>query len=298
VAPWVQAHSLDYELTLPRIGTLSLVAAYAYAKAADNGVASGNGQTVQVSPRFTRQVVASPLQLSIQVGYDFKTIDNALLYGGTSFGNAGSRVSQFMLALLANQSDGWGSTGATWTVFASPGNMMQGNDDVSFRSLSIAARARYLYTRLDITRAMTLPMNFTWVARASVQEASNGLLPTEQMTAGGESSVRGYPTYTARGDAGVLVSNELRLPGFSPGTLSGFDWNDHIEPFLFIDYGSVHARDRSTIVDGTLTSFGPGVRIDIGHHIALEADIGGQIRTNGGRHYPGQFFDFAVGVRY
>jgi hemolysin activation/secretion protein len=298
VAPWVQAHSLDYELTLPRLGTVSLVAAYAYAKAAEDGVASGNGQTVQVSPRFTRQIATAPLQLSIQAGYDFKTIDNSLLFGGTSAGNTDSHISQFVFALLANRADDWGSTGATWAVFASPGGMMGGNDDASFRSLSIAARARYVYTRLDLTRATTLPLNLVWVIRGSAQEASAGLLPTEQLSAGGPASVRGYPTYTARGDAGVLLSNELRFPAISVGKLSGFGWNDQIEPFLFIDYGSVHARDQTTVVDGTLTSFGPGIRFDIDHHIDLEADLGGQIRTNGSRHYPGQFFDVAATMRY
>ncbi|HEY8289119.1 MAG TPA: hypothetical protein VIG49_07615, partial [Acetobacteraceae bacterium] len=81
------------------------------------------------------------------------------------------------------------------------------------------------------------------------------------------------------------------LPAF------GTRWTLQVSPFLFVDYGVVHARDKATALDGTLTSVGPGVRVGLGRQADLVVDMGEQIRF-AGRSYPGQFFDVSVTVRY
>ncbi len=298
-APVQLGHSVDYEVRWGDAGTVSVLAGYAFARVPGYGGASATGATIQASPRFTRPLIdAHDMHLWLQIGYDFKSVDNDLLYGGSAATRSTGRISQFTLALLAARPDDWGVSDATFSLFASPGGMMVGNDDSSFRTLSSAARARYGYVRLDLTRSTTLPFGLDWVVHGSGQLAGTGLLPSEQINAGGPGSVRGYPAYALRGDAGVLLSNELRLPELRPLSPTGQTLDLRVTPYVFIDYGAVHARDKATALDGTLTSFGPGARIGLDRYVDLVLDLGVQLRVQSGRRYPGQFFDVAVTVRY
>lgn len=298
-APMLQAHSIGYQVKMGDIGTASVLAGYAFARVTGDSMTSANGKAIQASPRFTRDMIdTTDFHFSLQAGYDFKLIDNNILYGGSSPTRSSSRISQFTLALLATRPDDWGVSDATVSFYASPGGMMAGNDDASFRDLSAASRARYAYGRVDLTRSNALPFGLNWIVHGSGQMADTGLLPSEQISAGGLGSVRGYPAYTLRGDAGVLLSNEIRLTELHPLPPIGQASDLRLTPYVFIDYGAVHARDKVTALDGTLTSFGPGVRTGLGSFVDLVLDLGAQLRVQSGHRYPGQFFDVAVTVRY
>jgi hemolysin activation/secretion protein len=113
-------------------------------------------------------------------------------------------------------------------------------------------------------------------------------------------TVRGYPASSVRGDAGIMLSNELRFSADGVGRFLGHDFGDRFQPYLFIDYAAVSARQAAGLPasDGTLTSFGPGVRIELDRYATLEFDLGGQLRVGGDRRYPGQFFNVSINLRY
>ena len=121
-----------------------------------------------------------------------------------------------------------------------------------------------------------------------------------QLNAGGFATVRGYPASTIRGDTGILLSNELRWSAGSLSSLLGHDLGDRLQPFLFFDYAEVKARraEGQAAPDGTLASYGPGVRFNVDRYLQLTLDAGGQIRMAGARHYPAQFFDISVTFQY
>jgi hemolysin activation/secretion protein len=95
-----------------------------------------------------------------------------------------------------------------------------------------------------------------------------------------------------------MVSNEFRFPGGSVSALLGHDIGDRLQPFLFLDYAAVTARRAvgETPVDGTLTSVGPGIRIEIDRYATVGFDAGQQIRS--GKTYPAQFLDVSLLLRY
>jgi len=299
--PSLVTHSVTYSLNFPRVGQFSMLGSYSMSRPpVDNFVAS-HGLSTQVSPRFSREVLTGDtFHVSLRGGYDYKSTNNNLAFGGTTITQSAAVTSQFELAALLSQNDTLGRTDGTVSVVASPGRMWASNDDASFRGLSPAARARYSYVRVDGTRTTNLTKQLTLWTHAVAQATKNGLLPGEQLNAGGIGTVRGYPTSAVRGDTGFMLSNELRWAAGGLSGLLGHDIGDRFQPFVFVDYAEVKARRAAgqAAPDGTLTSFGPGVRFNMDRYLQLTLDAGAQVRVEGGRHYPAQFFDISIGVQY
>jgi hemolysin activation/secretion protein len=122
------------------------------------------------------------------------------------------------------------------------------------------------------------------VNKATVQWASTNLLPSEQIGAGGYSTVRGYDEYEASGDEGYLVNAEVRTPAFSIGNLFGLKKaTDRLQALVFTDYGSVW---KKKIVFGEdphqdLWSIGPGLRYTISPYFSMRFDYGFQLTDTG-----------------
>ena len=300
-APSLVTHSVTYALNIPGTGQFSMLGSYSLSRPPVDNFISSHGISAQLSPRFSKEVFAGDdFHVSLQGGYDYKVTNNNLAFGGTTITQSEAVTSQFELAALVGASDPIGRTDGTLSVVVSPGGMVSGNDDASFQNLSPAARARYAYGRLDLTRNTTLPNRLTLWTHAVGQVTKNGLLPGEQLNAGGFATVRGYPASTIRGDTGILLSNELRWSAGSLSSLLGHDLGDRLQPFLFFDYAEVKARraEGQAAPDGTLASYGPGVRFNVDRYLQLTLDAGGQIRMAGARHYPAQFFDISVTFQY
>ncbi|MDY7016516.1 MAG: ShlB/FhaC/HecB family hemolysin secretion/activation protein, partial [Cyanobacteriota bacterium] len=95
----------------------------------------------------------------------------------------------------------------------------------------------------------------TLLLRSNVQLASRGLLPSEQFSAGGLGTVRGYRQDTLVGDNGFFSSAELRVPLFSfsqPRSL--------LQLVPFFDYAIAWNRSRRIQPDpNRLASVGVGL---------------------------------------
>jgi hypothetical protein len=176
--------------------------------------------------------------------------------------------------------------------------MIAGNDDSSFRNLSVAVPARLTYGRLELTRSCVLPFGLQWVVHGSGQMADTRLPPNEQINAGGPGGVPGYPAYALRGDASVLLSNELRLTELHSFWPIGQTLDLRLILYMLIDDGALHAPDKTSALDGTLTSFGTGARAGLSRHVDLVLAPGAQLRIGSVPRYPGQFFDIGVMVRH
>lgn len=122
-----------------------------------------------------------------------------------------------------------------------------------------AVAARSQFTKADLATSFILPLSAAWMWRGSLtgQYSRVPLFSSEQIYAGGVSSVRGFGESAIGGDRGVVLRNE-----WSRGRLSPLMGRYAIEPFLFVDGARV-----DTLSDGRrhrLASAGGGIRINLG----------------------------------
>ena len=176
------------------------------------------GRSGQVSFRYNLALRRTgSLIHTLQIGYDFKTTNNNLQFGGTLVSRTNAEIDQFPVTYAANLTDKWGSSALTTSLYFSPGNITPDNNDKSFQpaqgqSGRPLASARYIYWRSDFTRLTKLPGHTVWASRFMGQTSTSNLLYTEQLAGGGSDILRGYDPSTLLGDHGVIVSNELRSP--------------------------------------------------------------------------------------
>jgi hemolysin activation/secretion protein len=257
----------DYVRTVPNIGPdLDLVGISGQASIRYNHVLPRTVDFVQ----------------SLQAGYDFKSTNNNLNFGGVAISTGSLEINQFPVSYSANLTDHWGVSSLSTTLVYSPGGLTPNNTASAFQSAGAAfgvglASNRYVYLREDFSRLTKLPYGVVWSTRAIAQASNARLLYTEQLVAGGPDLLRGYPTNSILGDEGVIVSNELRAPpmrrafGQSIGRLQ----------FLgFWDYGSLHTKKAIAGSDGNVdaSSIGTGLRYSLRSNVTAKFDYGWQLR--------------------
>src|SRR5262249_155053 len=150
----------------------------------------------------------------------------------------------------------------------SPGGMTGANTDAAFEQLVPGAASNYVYDRIGLTRLTLLPHGLSWIARTTGQLSNRNLLDSEQLSLGGQDSVRGYDTDTALGSEGILVSNELRAPAVSlPGQIQ-------LQPGVFWDWGYVNQvrTIQDTVNSATLSSLGLDLQVTLDRYLNLKFD--------------------------
>lgn len=233
----------------------------------------------------------------LQVGWEFKTSNNNLEFGGYQVSDVTSEVSQFLIDYEATLRDPYGQTTFDNTLVFSPGGMTGQNKDAYFMAQMPYAKANYVYDHIALTRVTGLPPDSdlakslgwfggtTLITKVVAQFASGNLLPSEQLGAGGADSVRGYDERVANGAEGVIVSQEIRSPSFSLAKYflnTNSPFNDQTQLAAFFDYASVWDKDTLAGAPNSieLTSAGLGLHMLSGPDANLRLDLnyGWQLR--------------------
>lgn len=260
----LRQNSLTYTTTLPWGDTLSLSFSYARSHDLPQGPIGSTGVNVDASLRYL--IALPPLGHAsehVALGYDFKSTNNNVLFGGETVFPSTSQIDQFVAGIEAAVPDRLGSTQVSLMGFASPGGMTGLNNDLAFSSQQPEARAEYSYARLSVDRMTELPAHFAWHATVTGQISSGILLPSEQLAFGGVQSVRGFVEQGTTRDEGAIWQNEVRAPDMSTGIGQWLGLSrDVLTPFVFLDlgFGGNHneiAGTPATWVE--LVSTGPGV---------------------------------------
>lgn len=110
---------------------------------------------------------------------------------------------------------------------------------------------------------------FTWINRGGVQFADGPVIPSEQFSLGGVSTVRGYRQDGVTRDSGMFFSSELRVP-----VLSGSAGTLQIVPFVDIGHAFNQGERFLPNESRTLASFGLGFRWNLGDHLSIRLDYG------------------------
>ncbi len=259
----------DYERSVPNVGAgLGML-----------GLSGGMGiQYVHNLPRTQR------LTESITTGYEFKTTNNNLDFGGTSVSANAVEIDQFPLSYQAALQDHWGTTSVAASLRYSPGGLTANNTTAAFQPGANQtgrpfSSARYIYFRSDVNRLTKLVRDMTYSLRLTAQSTNSNLLYTEQLAAGGPDLLRGYAPFAALGDEGVLMSNEVRGPAWKKiGEMPGMGaW----QVLGFWDYGSLHAYQASAGYANAVnaSSTGVGVRYSLRSNVTAKLDYGWALRT-------------------
>jgi hemolysin activation/secretion protein len=224
---------------------------------------------------------------TVQAGYDFKTTNNNLDFGGTQVSRTNAEINQLPVTYAANLTDRLGSSALTTTVNFSPGNWTGNNNNAAFRpadgqSGRPLASARYIYWRSDANRLTKLPAGAIWALRVMGQTSTSNLLYTEQLAGGGPEILRGYDPNAILGDRGVVVSNELRSPAFRKQGEG--PWIGQLQVLGFWDWAhlsSVHEVEGA-INHLNASSAGMGLRYNLRSNVTAKVDYGWQLQ-----HLPG-----------
>ncbi len=302
------ANAASWSIPLPWHDTLLVFGSYA-SETPDLGANFGErGTSGQASARYIHPLprltwpYAVSLTQSLQVGYDFKTTNNNLEFGGAQVFASRAEVDQFPLVYDATLTDPRGQTGLENQIVLSPGALTGGNSNQAFGAIVPGATADYIYDRLSVTRTTYLPRGFSWSARATGQVSDRNLMYSEQLGAGGMDSVRGYYTDTALGSRGLLVSQEVRAPAIALGGLLHLSpaAHDQEQLGLFWDYGHVEQVKPipNSVNAADLSSVGVDLHATLDRYIDLKLDIGGQLRNAPGADKRGVFADVAMVVGF
>jgi hemolysin activation/secretion protein len=300
-----QAHSGDYRIPLPWHHYVQFSGAYSKSQptfgGANNNDFSLTGESVLADLRYIAPIERAPFSLEFSAGLDFKRTNNNLEYGGEQVRATNNDIFQLNLGATVVRRDHAGAWVFGANVSLSPGNVNSRNSDDAFAIARpngynllfdangnpvqwvAVGQSRYIYGTFVVQRLTTLPAGFQLISRGQLQLASANLINTEQLTLGGEGTVRGYSPNVTSGDEGFLFSQELQGPEWqTPLAVYG----RKIPPLqtrlvAFWDYGTTWYKHpfASDLAPRPLMGAGLGLRCNVATNFSLLADYGYQLIT-------------------
>ena len=145
-----------------------------------------------------------------------------------------------------------------------------GNSDAAFEAKRAGASASFLVLRSSLQHTENVG-RWAVFGKLEFQLASGLLVPTEQFTAGGADSVRGYLEGERAGDGGARTTLELRTPKWHVGGPNS-EW--HLSGLAFLDAAWLNIRSPlyPQLAQEALRGAGIGLRLFAPHGVALEVD--------------------------
>lgn len=233
-------------------------------------------------------------RLDLRFGFDFKSTNNDLEFGGAQVFDETAEVIQFRMGFEGQRDDKFGPMGIGANVVWSPGDLSSSNDDGSFSSQRGGATSDYFYAELTMERLFSLPQNWNLAVTSNAQWSASRLISSEQLLAGGYRSVRGFDENLARGDAGIVSSVELLPP---PTPIMGYG---ELQPIIFYDSGWLTNKDAgSGEPNVTLSSIGVELKYRLGARAQMRAGYGWHVSDRGVDDVDGNGkFHFGATIHY
>jgi hemolysin activation/secretion protein len=293
-----QVHSGDYRLPLPWHHYIELAAAYSLAQPSYyNGLFTLKGQNLVTNLRYIAPVEHGALSMEFSGGIDFKQANNNFEWGGAVVPQLTTKNDIFQLSLGATvvRRDPHGAWAIGANVSLSPGDLDTRNSDATFAAtrpngylrdangnLNPSApigQSHYAYGSLNVQRLTKLPADFQVISHGQIQISSANLLGSEQMSIGGQGTVRGYDERISSGDQGYLLSHELQSPEWQTVlSLHGRKLGVmQTRLAAFWDFGKTGFKHSFGAIEQPLMGAGLGVRSNVSNNFSLAADYGWQL---------------------
>jgi len=300
--PRFVAHAFTYTAPLPWQDTLQIFGSYQKQVPNLGPFFGQEGRSYQLSARYRHPLPAlSWVSHSVSLGFDHKSTNNNLAFGGFQVFANTTNVDQFLLTYQASAADEYGQTALTNSLVYSPGNLNSHNTDQAFAaSGAVFADSDYVYDVAELTRVTQLPYEASWVVRAKGQWADGNLIASEQLGGGGVDSVRGYEERAVNRATGALLSSELRSPPFPVLNNVASGLRDQAQLVAFWDYGYLRDREETPGIPqtATLESAGVGARYVLDRYLSVRFDYGWQLRELPGAAEKGQLGTVSVTLSY
>ncbi len=130
-------------------------------------------------------------------------------------------------------------------------------------------RGQMLYLRRLAQATSRSTISPSLLLRSSIQLASDSLVPIEQFSIGGPTTVRGYRQDALVTDNGIIASVEARIPIFQTPQAKGV-----LQIVPFIDFGIGWNTGRSSPDPNTLVGLGCGLLWQMGENFSARLDWG------------------------
>jgi hemolysin activation/secretion protein len=228
-----------------------------------------------------------PALLGSQTVTNFQNSGNSLYYLPLSWGWSGSRAdSQGSWSFLYNQN-----------LFLPP--LQSGRRD--FQNVAGSAEAGGTYTSITagLVRQQNLPANWSVVANANGQWASEPLINNEQFALGGTSGVRGYREGETYGDSGWRAQFDLRAPPINVGyfPVENGDVPAALRCSWFMDYGeSYHLIPAVSDIQQWGAGF--GLYLTVGEHVDARLTLAWALHDTPGTPAGSAQAYFSIGVQF
>jgi hemolysin activation/secretion protein len=257
--------SLSYQARFPGVTWASLLFTGVIQ---DSDISTLGGVTVQGSGRMAgvrgQFVLPAPAGYfhTLAAGLDWRRFEEALAVGESTLETPVEYV-----PATAQYTGTWSGDNRARVTSVGATVLMNlrglGSDPGEFDDKRYRASGNFAILRAELSTTQPLPFGAEVWARAQGQLASVPLLPSEQFTIGGASSVRGFLEAWASGDVGASGQLEVRSP--SPGGPEGMGFVSEWRLHGFVDVGWNRLLDPlpEQVFESTLWGVGVGSRIRV-----------------------------------
>jgi hemolysin activation/secretion protein len=213
---------------------------------------------------------------SLSLGVDYKHFDQDIMIAGVP---STSPVTYFPFSAAYSGSwinrdkDGHVTSETDLNASVNLSIRQWDSGESEFEQDRFGADGSFIYFRGDISHTHDLPLGFQAFAKVQGQAADKPLVNSEQFSAGGLGTVRGYLESEALGDNGIAETLELRTP--SLGDFLGKavdDWRFYVfgdAALLTIDDALPAQQEQYR-----LASVGAGTRVKLDDHYNGSFDLG------------------------
>ena len=219
----------------------------------------------------------------LNVGLDYKNFEEVISLGGDKLS---SPITYYpvSVAYAATVVEEGAQTQADVSLTFGLRNL--GSRAADYDQKRYGAGGNFVYLRAELSHTQDIGDYGQFYERLQGQLSSRPLVSSEQFSAGGQDTVRGYLESAALGDNGLIASLELRSPSLT--TVGGGDWSDGLvnewRVYTFADGAVLRLLDPLPEQDAKfhLASVGVGSRIRLLDYLNGSVDLGIPLREAGG----------------
>ncbi len=206
---------------------------------------------------------------NLTLGFDYKNFDQNLTISGQ---NVVTPITYYPLTLAYEAT--WAEKGSVTALNTGVTLALRGlgSDEAEFDFNRFKAGGNFIYLRGDLGHTHDLPEGFQLFEKIAGQVASEPLINSEQFSAGGLATVRGYLESEVLGDDAVLGTLELRSPSFLKGPVE----RNELRLYAFVEGGTVFVDSPLPDQQSSfqLASIGIGTRFHLYNHFNGSLDLG------------------------